>query len=1293
MRQAKWMGMVLVYLAVGLSLGVNARAQINTAELSGQVLDPQNLAIAAVKVTMSNLATGASQTVQTDSNGNYKFVGLPPGRYQLSVEGGTGFAKLVNPDIVLTIGSSAQFIAHMQLLSSEQTVTVSENAEIVETTRSSSAGTVDQQQINNLPINGRNYVDFSLLNSQLARDSAPYIGAAPTSGLNFGGARARSNEVSVDGADAVDNSVNGIRATVSQEAVQEFQVIVSNYMPEFGRATGGVVNIVTKSGTNQVHGDVFGFLRLAGLQARNPFSVTVLPNGTEQPVKQAYTRVQAGATIGGPIKKDKTFYFLSYETTRRQETGFSDIGAGNYNLVTGSVPAGLSGVPCLAQTPGVFTKDQGTFISTMTAIIGNPSTPPAQAAQYTALLTSYEGLLTASSLTAMCGTHLPGPFNAFASSGAPLPGSYVSLNDLRGNFPISEGTSLWSARLDHMWNSKNSSFLRINVSPSTINGIEVEAQNQTLGDNAGSRTSNQTSRDFAIVGQHVTTISNNLLNEFRYQYARRGVHYGYSNLPGGSGPAVDILGFASFGREPYSTLDRVERRNQWTDDITWVKGSHTFKFGADINLIQVGSNTTQIFELDFGGLYRVSGLPISQATGGLIPDCLGGSGLACTGGLAVPGLNSVQAYGFGIPGAFLQGIGNSNAPFHSIPIGGFAQDSWRIVPRLTVNYGVRYDVELTPLFTPTGAYNAAAEKALGVVEGIPRDYNNWGPRIGLAWDPWGNGKTVVRAGFGLFYDHPLLGIAFNSVTANGSQSVQLQLPPGAPSNALLTPLNATSVLNASTLFQGILNAPSSYNLGYIGSQQRFNPLLANSFFTNQNFLAPGTALPLTVLPWTLPVAANFVYGYAEQGNFAIERQFHKDYKLSIAYNHTRGIHLNRPRNINSTEPLVLIKNANAAVASGIAPTGSNPLAIQVPAAPPSGSTVFACPAGVFPGGTVCYNNSGSGSVALIAPGALAVGNSGANFSGANEGYVGTAAVFNFFRPSGPNPSFATLGLTLPVLQGLAQLAGFPTGPAGIVIPFSDTSQQESSGNSFYDALTLSLEKRFSNHFTLQSSWTWSHAIDDSTDLQSPLDPQDNRNPRGERGNSTFDQRHRWITSAVLESPYKTSDNGFMRKFLANFTVSPIFEVGTGRPFTILTGEDPNLDFSATTARPSLVTSTTPGAVSSPYIPGAYFGSLVRCDVAPVALPLPGSGCVGTLPRNAYYMPGYFTFDMRISRKIFLTERTNLEVIGEGFNLTNRQNIAAVNTLCDPTQPNSCPAGQPTAALDPRQFQFALKINW
>src|SRR5438876_2973142 len=306
------------------------------AQLRGTILDPNSAVVAGETVTLRSDSTLVEQSTTADASGQYAFLLVPAGQYTLTVAA-AGFSKLTDTGVTLTVGQLAKLPLTLQLASVTAEVSVTSDAQLVETSRISVATTVDQIRIDNLPINGRNYINFTLTNSQVARDTAPSIGAAPTSGLNVGGQRARANLVSVDGADAVDNSVNGVRATVSQEAVQEFQVITSNYMPEYGRAMGGVVNIVTKSGGNDVHGNVFGYLRDSAIQAQNPFSVKVIPNAQTGfqavPVKPPYTRAQAGATLGGPIYKDKTFFFFAYEITRRQETGFSSIGANNFGLV------------------------------------------------------------------------------------------------------------------------------------------------------------------------------------------------------------------------------------------------------------------------------------------------------------------------------------------------------------------------------------------------------------------------------------------------------------------------------------------------------------------------------------------------------------------------------------------------------------------------------------------------------------------------------------------------------------------------------------------------------------------------------------------------------------------------------------------------------------------------------------------------------------------------------------------------------------------------------------------------
>src|SRR6184192_560544 len=338
------LGVLLVLLILGSAAAVSA--QVNTASLSGTVFDPQNLGLKGAKVTLANAATGAMRTAVTDDNGRYNLVGIPPGRYKMTVDGGANFGTYENPSVVLTVGESATFDPRLELKGMQQTVTVSAETAPIETTKTEVSDTVEQRRIDNLPINGRNYINFTLTNSQTTRDVSPTIGPAPNSGLSIGGARARGNMVSVDGADAGDNSINGIRSTISQEGVQEFQLILSNYNAEYGRATGGVVNIVTKSGGNEFHGDAFGYFRNKAFQARNAFSGEVNPTtGVLDPVKQAYTRTQSGLTFGGALKKDKTFGFFSYEYTQREETGFSSIGIGNFGMQTVTLPTPSGPLP------------------------------------------------------------------------------------------------------------------------------------------------------------------------------------------------------------------------------------------------------------------------------------------------------------------------------------------------------------------------------------------------------------------------------------------------------------------------------------------------------------------------------------------------------------------------------------------------------------------------------------------------------------------------------------------------------------------------------------------------------------------------------------------------------------------------------------------------------------------------------------------------------------------------------------------------------------------------------------
>src|SRR5216683_1921448 len=608
-------------LCLLLGCGMTHAQGVNTASLAGTVLDPSGAALKGAKVTVTNGATGSERSAISDDAGRYNLVGLPPGQYKISVDGGSNF-EVYHASVTLTVGDSVASDFKLALHGQIQSVEVIGEAANVETTKTDVSQTVQQREITNYPINGRSYINFTLTNSQTTRDVSPTIGPAPNSGLSIGGARARGTMVSVDGEDAVDNSINAIRSTLSQEGIQEFQLILSNYNAEYGRASGGVINIVSKSGTNEFHGNAFGYFRNKAFQARNPFSGQVDPvTGNLDPIKQAYTRTQSGLTLGGPLKKDKTFAFLSYEYTQREESGFTSIGRGNFGLKTGIVS---SCIPFpLSMTPDQLTTYTA-LLNTVTAGGASCSNPVAKQVEQAAALTAASSnvAVNADMNKNVDGTTVPissALFGIPAGLGSkffpipvacplgkqvnsvvclpvgpgvplgigtglvPLPVSsdghfhYVALNSIRGNFPAMEKTSLWSARLDHHWNNRNNSFLRVGVSPSLVTGLPSTSQNQVFGQNSGTRAGLSQTRDLNFTFQHDTIVSDTAFNEFRMQVARRGVHFGFSQLPGGDLIAVNIPGTGSFGREPYSPVDRIERRLEFTDNVSLVRGKHTFK--------------------------------------------------------------------------------------------------------------------------------------------------------------------------------------------------------------------------------------------------------------------------------------------------------------------------------------------------------------------------------------------------------------------------------------------------------------------------------------------------------------------------------------------------------------------------------------------------------------------------------------------------------------------------------------------------------------------------------------------
>src|SRR4029079_16834512 len=590
---------------------------------------------------------------------------------------------------------------------------------------------------------------------------------------------------------------------------------------------------------------MFGFLRHRSFQARNAFAPIEDP---------PFTRTQYGLTLGGPLDPERTFFFFAFEQRRRNESGFftSNVSQGLNGSATIPVIAGLNPV---ARTFNNITPGQASFINTLvgsgnpTAICGARAYAFFASSGGTTALTGSNALTSPNdgSLCPAISPILPGAIGPrFILSGAPVPSgttnavgqliAFRPLNNLQRIFPVTERTTFNSFRLDHLITPSHQFSFRFGYNPSEITGIQVESQNQSLGQNDFSRTGIQTLKDYSAVTTLTSTLSTKVVNEARFNFGERRATFKSQN---GDAVAFNISGTAFIGRELFSPVVRSETRYEFTDNINIVSGTHNFKFGGDIAFVRIPE---AIFELNFAGLFNFGGL--SAAT--LNPAFAG-----------APDFTPVQQYGLGFPANFIQGFRNPVSSISNKPMAFFAQDSWKIRRNLTLNYGVRYDYELTeqiptlPLSDPlsgiqlTADHALAAQDAVGVQQGFPRDKNNWAPRLAVAWDPWGDGKTSIRGAFGLFYDHPLLAIAFNSDIADAVQQQQGILTPGSPAQ--------TALLNAVQVFQGTVCPPGGpispiCPAGVVtpgvaaGAQYQFG----RQRFNDQTFPGFGPVLPFTL---------------------------------------------------------------------------------------------------------------------------------------------------------------------------------------------------------------------------------------------------------------------------------------------------------------------------------------------------------------------------------------------------------------------------------------------------------------
>ena len=1238
----------ILMLAIVMIFSVSAifaQAQSSSADLNGTVVDPNGAVVAGATVTAKGSSTGISRTVTANDAGEYSFIGLPPGEYSVTVEAAT-FKKTVISPVKLTVGQSATLEIKLELGQQDVTVTVSgDSVELVETTRSSVGNTIDQQRVENLPTNERSATGFALTLSTVGRDNGRPIGPAPTSGLNIGGQRGRSTQVNVDGADFTDNSVNASRSTVSQEAVQEYQISTNSYTAEFGRATGGVVNVVTKRGTNEFTGNIFGFIRDKNIQARNAFSPVAKPD---------FRRTQYGATLGGPIVKDKVFFFAAFERRQRDESGFftSNVVGVGANALTSSVTVGAPILP-FTQTFNRLTASQAAYANALLGV------SPATAVQYLYLASSGGNTaLTGSNPLISAGGAIPAGQvigSRFFLTGAPVPVGTVGnnglpiafrpLNDLQRVFPVTERANYFSLRGDYNVNDDNQISIRFSRNTGNLTGIQVESQNQSLGQNDFSRTGITQIKDTSFGFGVNTTVSGTMANEFRFSFGRRDTTFKSQN---GEAVAFNISGTAFIGRELFSPVDRTEKRFQYVDNFNLVVGDHTLKFGGDFNSVAIPE---AVFELNFAGLFNFGNFAATNL-----------AAFPTVGGLSPGAFTPVQSYGLGLPSIFIQGFSNRTSKIKNKPIALFAQDSWKITPRLNINYGVRYDVEFTQTIAPVAFRDPlsgisltpndllAAQDVLGVQQGIPRDNNNFAPRFGFAFDMFGNGKTVLRGSIGLYFDHPLLAIAFNSDIADAAQQQQSVLTAGSPS--------PTALFNASQVFQGTV-------CGVVGSVSAIcgaavTPGVAASAqyqfgrqrFNDQTFTGFGA-----VLPFTLPIAKDFQYASATQANFSLERQLTKDMSMSVSYIYVGAHHLPHPTDLNTPNSALQIQNFQRFFGGALPTSTQQAVAFSIATTAPGTAT-----------GVGCF---------VVIPGIVA---------SCPGGRVVAPAVANFFRPNAPNYFLAAAltggAVSKAVLD--AQIAGSLRTP-GPISPFGSVNAQVSDGNSSYNAMNVELKRRFANNFTFLASYTWSHSIDDSSDLQTLLIAQDVRNFSAEKADSLFDQRHRFVFSGVWIAPDSWRKGSGWQKFLSDFTVAPIIELSSGRPFNLITNVDANNDQSTQTDRPSINSN---GTLCVPGTSGCVTPLITN-----------GQFSTGNAGRNLGLTHGFMSVDLRVSRAIRFGERFRIDLIAEGFNLFNRFNEGSATPLFTDVNAFGQRAGngryysRSTAAFDPRQFQFGAKFSF
>jgi hypothetical protein len=823
-RAAKMLTLFLVALLTSL----NVAGQQITGSIRGTVNDPSGATVQGAAVTAKQTETGLTRVAITDRQGEYVLVELPIGHYQLEVQA-KGFQKYLQQGISLDVNETATVGIHLKLGSETQQVEVSADAELVQSTVSSLGQTVMEHEILDLPLDGRNFSQLGLLQPGVVPLTPGLLEAGGPARQNqayaVDGQRPESNNFLIDGADNVSSVDGGFVLKPPIDAIAEFKILSHNANAEFGRNTGSTTNIVTRSGSNSFHGAAWEFLRNDAMDASDYFSQSV------QPLKQN----QFGATFGGPILKDKTFFFGYYEgfRNRQGETVPATVPSaaeqqGNFGQLCTSIPtdAFVGGVCTNTQTNTSDPNGQLTFFGM--------NVPNNQMTIFTPIDPVATNLL---------------PF-------FPLPN--VGTNGFTATQTLSANNDQFGLRLDHYLSRADTlNFRYMYSSGPTTDPLSP------VGANVPGFPVGEYDRAQNFVAQETHIFSPTTIAVARFSYLRNtflldehlnhaslsslGFQYAPTLASAEGPPFIQIGGYASVGDPITGPRNTFQNTFDISGSLSWIHGRHEFKFGGGYRRDQINA----LQGIATNGFFVFEGIPSFE-------DFFYNDGFA----------NFLS----GNPVVFLQGGGDFAREIRDRAIDAYAQDNYRVTSRLTLNLGLRYELPFPAtenknrvnLFVP-GAQSHVIPTAPagllypgdpGVPAGlIPTEKTAFAPRVGFAWDPRGDAKTVISAAYGIFYE-PFY---------NG-EGGPLQDPVSAPP--------------------------------YLKTVQ-VNPLI-NSFaypFNDPDPFANAFPEPMTLLV----VARNLHLPYAQDWNLNIQRSFGADWLLQVGYVGTAGVRL--PRFIEGNPPV------------------------------------------------------------------------------------------------------------------------------------------------------------------------------------------------------------------------------------------------------------------------------------------------------------------------------------------------------------------------------------------------------